>query len=105
MKNLYNQTFCLSGFKGNDAHIKKFLVQIYNAKFSETITKDTNFLITKELDQPYPSGKIKMAYRYNIPIISESLIKQMKSGIHHCNQLPMNKNSFSESSLHLDNNN
>lgn len=72
MKDLYNQTFCLSGFKENDMHIRKFLVQFYNAKFSETITKDTNFLITKELDLPYPSGKIKMAYRYNIPIIDFS---------------------------------
>ena len=77
MKNLYNQTLCLSGFKGNDIHIKKFLVQFYNAKFSETITKNTNFLITKDLDLPYPSGKIKMAYHYNIPIIDYRELNQI----------------------------
>lgn len=63
-----NKTYCISGFSDNQ-DIKNKLSEKYQAKFSDTTTNQTDFVIVKEKDKPYPSSKIKMAYKYNIPIL------------------------------------
>lgn len=65
-----NKTFCLSGFGQEKEAVKQKLVEKYNVNFTETTTTKTDFLLVKELDLPYPTAKVKMAYSYNIPIIN-----------------------------------
>jgi NAD-dependent DNA ligase len=67
--NLYNKIICLSGFDSEKEIIKQLLSKKYNVSFTNITTQKTDFLIVKEPDKPYPSSKIKMAMKYNIPII------------------------------------
>ena len=63
-----NKTYCISGFS-NIQDIKKKIVEKYEAEFSDITTTQTDFVIVKDKDKPYPSSKIKLAYKYNIPIL------------------------------------
>ena len=66
--NFKNKTICLSGFS-EDKIFKNFLIKKYKANFTDVVTKKTDYVIVKEFDKPYPSSKIKIAYKYNIPVI------------------------------------
>ena len=73
-KNLYNKIICISGFDSETNEIKKTLIEKYNVSFTNITTPQTQLLIVKDIDKPYPSSKIKMAYKYNIPILDYSNI-------------------------------
>ena len=66
LNNLSNKNIVFSGFKDNDLH--NTLIK-YNNNMQQTINCNSDLLIVEDADKPYASAKVKLAYKYKIPII------------------------------------
>tara|TARA_Y100000389_G_C17463982_1_gene523984 strand:- start:183 stop:434 length:252 start_codon:yes stop_codon:yes gene_type:complete len=73
-ENLNNKIICLSGFELQTNDLKKTLTEKYNVTFTDITTHETELLIVRDIDKPYPSSKVKTALKYSIPIIDYSQI-------------------------------
>lgn len=66
----YQKVFCITGsFALPREEIKRILVRKYDCKFTNSVTKQTNYLIAND----FSSSKFKKAKELNIPIITNSI--------------------------------
>ena len=66
LNNLSNKNIVFSGFK--DENLSNTLIS-YNNNLQQTIDLKSDLLIVEDADKPYSSAKVKLAYKYRIPII------------------------------------
>lgn len=68
LKTISNKNIVFSGF--NDETLYNFLKN-NNSTLQPIISNNTDLLIVDDIDKPYTSSKIKLAYKYKIPIIEK----------------------------------